>query len=159
MSSEMRLYWDSDVFIDRIEETPGRIHRLRPITDAAEHGHVIIVTSAFTMVEVVKLKKLGLLDEETEELVTKFFENEYINIRNLDRFVSERARPIVRKCGVKPPDAVHIATAILMKAEGRVEVMQTFDAGLIKLSGLVEVDELKIEEPPEPEATKTEPTR
>src|SRR5437867_135567 len=112
MSNERRLYWDSDAFIDFIEQTPGRIHRLQPIVTAAERGSVLIVTSAFTMAEVVKLKNLGLLDEQTEQLVADFFENDYISIRNVDRFVAERARPIVRKCSVKPPDAIQIATAI-----------------------------------------------
>jgi predicted nucleic acid-binding protein len=99
-----------------------------------------------TGTEVVKLKNLGLLDEQTEQLVADWFENDYISIRNVDRFVAEKARPIVRKCGVKPADATHIATAILME----VEVMHTFDVKLVGLSGLAEVGDLKIEEPPEP---------
>lgn len=146
MASERKLYWDSDVFIDLLEQTPGRIHRLAPIVTAAEHGSVVIVTSALTMVEVVKLKNLNLLDDQIEQLVAEFFENDYISIRNVDRFVAEKARPIVRKCGIKPPDAIQVATAILME----VDVMHTFDAKLIGLSGLVEIEELKIEVPPEP---------
>jgi predicted nucleic acid-binding protein len=146
MSSERRLYWDSDVIIDLLEQTQARIHRLLPIVTAAKRGSVIIVTSALTMVEVNKLKNLNLLDEQVEQIVMDFFENDYISIRNVDRFVAEKARPIARKCGVKPPDAIQIATAILME----VEVMHTFDGKLLGLSGLVEVEELKIEEPPEP---------
>jgi hypothetical protein len=145
MSSERKLLWDSDACIDLIERTPQRIHRLEPIVKAAEHGELIIVISAFTMVEVVKLKHLGLLDEQTEQLITDWFENDYISVRNVDRFVAEKARPIVRKFGVKPPDGIQIATAILME----VEVMHTFDAKLIGLSGLIELDKLRIEEPPE----------
>ena len=146
MPSERKVYWDSDVFIDLIEQTPSRIQRIQPIVTAAERGSIVIVTSALTMAEVVKLKNLGLLDEQTEQVVTDFFENDYISIRNVDRFVAERARPIVRKCCVKPPDAIQIATAILME----VEVMYTFDAKLVGLSGSDEVDKLKIEEPPAP---------
>lgn len=67
MGNDKLLYWDSVVFIDRIEQTPGRIHRLRPITNAALRGEVVIVTSALTMVEVVKLKNLNLLDPQTEQ--------------------------------------------------------------------------------------------
>jgi predicted nucleic acid-binding protein len=146
MSSERKLYWDSDVCIDLIERTPQRIHRLEPIVRAAERGELIIVISAFTEIEVVKLKNLGLLDEQTEQLIAEWFENDYISVRNVDRFVAEKARPIVRKCGIKPADATHIATAILMGAE----VMHTFDDKLIKLSKLVDIDELEIREPPEP---------
>src|SRR6266566_2197289 len=87
-------YWDSDVFISLLQRTPGRVEVLRTITDAAEHGSVRIVTSAFTMAEVVKLKELPLLDPQIEQLIVGFFENDYIVVRNVDRFVAERARPI-----------------------------------------------------------------
>lgn len=58
-------------------------------------------------------------------LVTEFFENPFIELRNLDRFVAEKARPIVRQFGLKPPDAIHVATAILMK----VDLLHTFGKG------------------------------
>jgi predicted nucleic acid-binding protein len=145
MSIDKRLYWDSVAFIDFIEQTPGRIDKLQPVVEAAKLGDVLLITSAFTMVEVVKLTNLNLLDEQVEQLVTEFFENPYIAVRNLDRFVSEKARPIVRQFGLKPPDAVHVATALLMKAD----VLHTFDhRHLIPLSGKIEG--LRIEEPPDP---------
>ena len=110
---------------------------------AAKSGGCGIVTSALTLVEIAKLKGLTATDEDKEALIEKAFENEYISVRNVDRFVAERARHIVRKCAVEPPDAIHLATAILMDAH----VMQTFDNGLIKLTGLDELGGLRIEEP------------
>jgi predicted nucleic acid-binding protein len=136
-----KVYWDSVVFIDLIEQTPGRIERIRPLVESAINDKLIIVTSAFTMAEVVKLKNLNLLDEDAERRVTEFFENQYLSIRNVDRFVAEAARPIVRKHGVKPPDAIHLATAILSK----VAVLHTFDEPLLKLDG--KIDGLPIKEP------------
>jgi predicted nucleic acid-binding protein len=136
-----KIYWDSVVFIDLIEETPGRISRLQSVIERAMKQEVVIVTCALTMVEVVKLKNLNLLDEDAERRVTEFFENAYISVRNVDRFVAEAARPIVRKDGIKPPDAIHVATAILSK----VEVLHTFDQPLLKQNG--KVDGLRIEEP------------
>lgn len=136
-----KIYWDSVVFIDLIEETPGRISRLQSVIERAMKQEVVIVTCALTMVEVVKLKNLNLLDEDAERRVTEFFENAYISVRNVDRFVAEAARPIVRKDGIKPPDAIHVATAILSK----VEVIHTFDQPLLKQNG--KVDGLRIEEP------------
>ena len=90
-----KIYWDSVVFIDLIEETPGRISRLQSVIERAMKQEVVIVTSALTMVEVVKLKNLNLLDEDAERRVTEFFENAYISVRNVDRFVAEAARPSV----------------------------------------------------------------
>ncbi len=136
-----KIYWDSVVFIDLIEETPGRIYKLKPVIERAMKQEVVIVTSALTMVEVVKLTNLNLLDEDAERRVTEFFENAYINVRNVDRFVAEAARPIVRKHGIKPPDAIHVATAILSK----VDVLHTFDQPLLRHNG--KVDGLRIEEP------------
>jgi predicted nucleic acid-binding protein len=112
-----KLYWDSVVFINLIEETIGRVERIRPHVQSAIDEKSVIVTSAFTMAEVVKLTNLNLLDEDAERRVTEFFENPYISVRNVDRFVAEAARPIVRKHGIKPPDAIHVATAILSKAD------------------------------------------
>jgi predicted nucleic acid-binding protein len=57
-----KLYWDSVVFIDLIEQTPGRIDKIRPIIESAMQDQLVIVTSAFTMTEVVKLTNLMLLD-------------------------------------------------------------------------------------------------
>jgi predicted nucleic acid-binding protein len=143
--TDQRPRWDSDVIIARIQRTKGRIHRLEPITESAERGDTTIIVSALAMVEVVKLKDLGLLDPQTEQLVTDFFENPYVAVRNVDRFVAEKARPIVRAFNLKPTDAIQIATAILMKSD----VLHTFDANhLLRLNG--KVDGLRIEEPPEP---------
>jgi predicted nucleic acid-binding protein len=136
-----KLYWDSVVFINLIEETIGRVERIRPHLQSAIDEKSVIVTSAFTMAEVVKLTNLNLLDEDAERRVTEFFENPYISVRNVDRFVAETARPIVRKHGIKPPDAIHVATAILSKAD----VLHTFDQTLLRLNG--KIDGLRIEEP------------
>ncbi|HLJ13257.1 MAG TPA: type II toxin-antitoxin system VapC family toxin [Bryobacteraceae bacterium] len=141
-------YWDSDVFISRIQKTLGRIEDLRAITDAAERGDVTIVTSFLTEVEVVKLKELGLLDEETERMVAQFFENDYLSVRVVDRFVAEKARPIVRQFKLKPTDAVHVATALLME----VDVLHTYDERhLLPLNGQIDKldggSKLRIEKP------------
>jgi predicted nucleic acid-binding protein len=112
------------------------------VIEKARSGEVVIVTSALTMVEVVKITELGLLDQDTEQLVADFFENDFISLRNVDRFVAERARPLVREFNLKPADAIQVATALLMK----VDVMHTYDEKhLLKLNG--KIDGLRIELP------------
>lgn len=144
MPNDHLIYWDSDVFIHRIEETPDKIQTLRAITDAAERGEVRIVTSALTLVEVSKLNNLELLPEWTEQRVIEFFENEYISVRTVDRFVAAMARPIIRGHNLKPPDAIHVATAIM----ARVNVMHTYDGEkLLPLTGRIHQPPLRIEEP------------
>lgn len=54
MENDHLIYWESSVFIDLIEKTPGRIEILQSIVQAAERGEVRIVTSALTLAEVSK---------------------------------------------------------------------------------------------------------
>jgi len=144
MPNDSLLYWDSSVFIDLIEKTPSRIDTLEAIVSSAERGAARIVTSALTLAEVSKLRNLGLLPEWKEKLIIKFFENDYITVRNVDRITSEHARPIIRGHDLKPIDALHVATAILAS----VQVLHTYDTNdLIKLDRKIGIPTLRIEEP------------
>ncbi|MGI8746699.1 MAG: type II toxin-antitoxin system VapC family toxin [Bryobacteraceae bacterium] len=118
-------YWDSCVFIDRIEaKNLSRIDVLRAMTDAAERGELKIVSSTLSMAEVVKLSNLTDIDNESkEQLIVDFFDNDYIHVRNIDPRISWLARKIIRDHNLKPPDAIHVATAIL----NHVEVLHTYD--------------------------------
>lgn len=127
------IYWDSCVFIDRIQRTPGRIAVIEQITNAAERGDVVLVTSALTLAEVVKGPE-GLLPVEQEQLIIGLFENPYIRLRPVDRLVAEKAREVGRLCSMKPPDAIHVATAILASD---VSVLHTFDEAMIRKCSLV----------------------
>ncbi|HEV3482987.1 MAG TPA: type II toxin-antitoxin system VapC family toxin [Candidatus Acidoferrales bacterium] len=144
MANDHLLYWESSVFIDLIERTAERIQTLDAIVASAEKGEVRIVTSAFTLTEVSKLNNLGLLPEWKEKLIVKFFENDWIVVRNVDRITAEHARPIIRHHALKPPDALHVATALLAK----VDVLHTYDGDhLLPLDRKIGVPALRIEQP------------
>ncbi len=49
-------YWDSTVFIALLTGEEGRVDNVEQILEEAESGEVFIVTSSFTLVEVIKLK-------------------------------------------------------------------------------------------------------
>jgi predicted nucleic acid-binding protein len=67
----------------------------------------------------------------TSDKLAEFFENDYILLTNLDRMVAERGRELMIAYGsLKPPDAVHLATAAISPG---VEEMHTFDDRLLKL--------------------------
>jgi predicted nucleic acid-binding protein len=114
---------------------------------AAEAGEVLIVTSSLTIAEVVKLKRATPIPRESAELVRAFFRRSYIIIRELDRFLAERAQEVVWDYGVEPKDAVHVATALATE----VVQLDTFDARLIAKSGTIGSPPLRIGRPFVPE--------
>ena len=109
----------------------------------AETGEVKILTSAFTLTEVIWLKGHSKLPKEREQMIREFFEQPFILLANVDRATAEEARNLVWEYDVRPADCIHLATAVRQKAE----VMDTFDQGLIDLSGKLGQPLLRIGKP------------
>ena len=125
-----RRYWDADVFLGWFLNEPDKVEKCRGVVKSAEDGDIEIVTSAITLVEVIKLKGQSQLKKSDEETIHKFFEQEFIAVRVVDRPIAERARNLIWEHNIKPKDAIHVATALKLK----ISIMDTFDGGLIKLS-------------------------
>ena len=137
-----RVYWDACVWIALIQRekiplpnggTEDRETMSRMVIEAAKNGTLEILTSTFCLVEVCRApgSKITISDKLAE-----FFENDYILLIYLDRMVAERSRELMIAYGdLKPPDAVHVATAAVSPG---VEEMHTFDDRLIKLDGLID---------------------
>ena len=110
----IKRYWDSCNWISLIaEDEQRRADTCQRILSDAEAGKCVIVTSTLTLAEVVKVKGQPLLSEEQERIIITFFEHEYIAIHDVTRRVAEYARNLARNHGLKPPDSIHLATAIL----------------------------------------------
>jgi predicted nucleic acid-binding protein len=124
-------YWDSVVFLGWLAKEPDKFERCRGVIRAAEAGHLRIVTSSYTLVEVIKLKGGKPIAPEAETMITAFFQQPYIIVRQLDRRIAEFARSLIWNQGVGQKDSVHLATALLAKLKH----FDTFDNGLVKLSG------------------------
>jgi len=142
MPSEDVVYWDSDLFISRIQRTPGRIEVLEELSNMAERGELKIATSAFALVEVAKLDDSDLLPDEQEQAIVAFFENPYIVVIPLDELAARLARQLIRdNRGLKGKDAVHVASAI----RRGIPIMHAYDRGILRLDG--SVPNLRIEQP------------
>lgn len=131
MSQPDRRYWDSCAFLGWLNDEPDKIDECTSVIRPAERGEVEIVTSAVTLTEVVRLKGAPALPREKEQAIRDFFENDYIIVANLDRWVAERARQLVWEHGLKPKDALHLATAL----ETECPHLDSFDGDLIGLDG------------------------
>ena len=110
-------------------------------------GKAWVVTSAFTLVEVLRLKDKAPIPPADAQKVRKFFESEYVSLYDVDRMVAEKAQDVVWNYGVKPKDAVHIATALSVGANVAIDQLDTFDGGLIALSGQIGTPPLAIGRP------------
>ena len=136
-------YWDSDVFLGLLNEEKDKVDKCRGVIRLAEDDKIVIVTSALTLTEVVWIKGLPRLSEKSENKIRKFFEQEYIAVRVVDRVIAEEARQLIWKHSVKPKDAIHIATAMLLN----IPTLDTFDGELYKLNGKIGNPALRIGPP------------
>ncbi|MBW4680668.1 MAG: PIN domain-containing protein [Microcoleus vaginatus WJT46-NPBG5] len=144
-SSKLLHYWDSCTFLALLKNETDKINECISVIKAAQSGQVRIVTSTLTFIEVVKLEKgKPKLPKEDEEKIRAFFKHEWISIYDVDRKIAELARELMWQYeGLKPKDSTHVATAVRAK----VNVLDTFDDGLIKLSSKIGDPPLIIQRP------------
>lgn len=139
-----QFYWDSNSFSGYLNDEADKVVDCESVLKEAEKGHIFLVTSALTLAEVLFIRGGPKLPPEKREVVEIFFKADYITVRNVTRATSELARDIFWDHGIKPKDAVHVATACLYK----IPVFHTFDGDLLAKDG-IEINgyALRIEKP------------
>jgi predicted nucleic acid-binding protein len=142
VSREIR-YWDANAFLAYFLEEADRVDSCEAVLEDAEKGKILIVTSALTLAEVLALRGAKRLrpNPKLKKKVIEFFKNEYIAVQNVTREIAELARDLVWDKGIKPKDAIHVASAIAAEAP----VFETYDKPLRKKGPKVG---LIIREPP-----------
>ncbi len=144
MSNSLIQYWDSDVLIHALQRTPGHLAELEPLITEAENGNIQILLSTFTLMEIYKdLDGVNAISKEDDELITAFFENPYFIFKDVTHPIALSTRQISREFGIKPKDAVHVATALYYN----VPVLFSYDDGLLKKSGKIGNPPLEIIKP------------
>ena len=116
MTSPQRRLWDTSVIIDFLEGTSRASPSVPLIIEEARRGDTKIFVSTLAEAEVVKIN--GVLTAQQESMIAEFFSRSYVVRAQLDQRVAAIARRITRTTSldpnmrtIKPPDAVHIATA------------------------------------------------
>lgn len=96
-------------------------------------GVVEIVVSAIALVEVLARNRTSGIDDQK---VRDFFDNDYILLVNVDKHLGDFARRLMfaGHGGLKPPDAIHVATACV----ANVDEFHTFDDRLLALDGVID---------------------
>jgi len=141
-TSASRVAWDSCTWIAHIQRerilgpdgktvVEDRGAMCRPVLDAAERGVIEIVVSAIALVEVLARNRTSGIDDQR---VRDLFDNDYILLVNVDKQLGDFARRLMLAGhpGLKPPDAIHLATACV----ANVDEFHTFDDRLLALDGV-----------------------
>jgi predicted nucleic acid-binding protein len=111
-----RPYLDASVFIawvkGEVVDGVDRADIVEHILTLAQRGAYKVHTSALTLAEVHQKRGYdSLRDQEDEELLA-FFEHDFIEIIDVDRLIGEEANRLCRRHGLRPNDAIHIASAL-----------------------------------------------
>ncbi len=138
------VYWDSDCFLGLLNREQDKIQKCQSVIKNAEKGKLVIVTSAITFIEVIKMKGKKQVPRKVEKIIQKFFLNPFMSIHNVDRDVGIKARDLMWKNkALKPKDSIHVATALIQK----IPELHTFDKYLLSLDSKYGNPPLKICEP------------
>ena len=128
-----RRLWDSVVVLGYLAGYDDLKPDCPLIIQQAQRGDLEIIVSEMAKVEVAYLT--GHSDSESEALIREFFSRDYIIPVNVDAPISTIARNLIRKYRngpkIKPPDAIHLATAI----QWHIPVIETTDTDFLKLDG------------------------
>lgn len=142
-SAYQKPYLDSSVFVSWIKgEVIAGVDRTRiasHILKCAERGDFVVHTSTLTLAEVHKLRKGPILPEDEDQKMLAYFENDFIQLIDVDRSIGEHANSLCRKHGLYPNDAIHLACAL----RARCDVLLAWDNRFVK----AQHPDIPIEEP------------
>lgn len=152
MKIKPKYYWDANVFLSHIKgknkgenRTKEETTNLQAVVQEVDENKVILVTSAFTSIEVLA----GKLTNEQKQRYDSIFQRPNIVVINVHPGIVEKAAEIREYYlalgkSIKSPDSIHLATALLVG----VDVLHTFDSDdLIPLDGNVMGHNLRISKP------------
>jgi len=157
MVKPRRVAWDACTWIATIIQetvptkgggTEDRGLLCNHVIELATRKTIEIATSGLSLAEVCKDESVK---NEDADVLSDFFRNDYILIVPVDRYVGTLARQLMQggHAGLRPPDAVHLATAMVCDASE----FHTFDKALLRLDQQIRMPSgglLNICKPPEP---------
>ena len=115
-----RPYLDSSVYIAAIvgeEAEPGKSDLSAQILELGRSGSFQAIASTFVFAEVIKDRKRDALDPDQETLIDQYLNQDFITWVEVDLPLAKKARSLSRFQGLKPADAVHVASALRAKCD------------------------------------------
>ncbi|MGH1576386.1 type II toxin-antitoxin system VapC family toxin [Planktotalea sp.] len=143
MAKRIRIYWDACTWLAIVNEEravpqgggkppENRFSMCQNIIERAENDEFEIVVSAFTLAEVCKSKTATT---ENPSKLPAFLDHDYILVVPVDKDVALKAQTLQTSglFGLKPADAVHIASA----QRANVTEIHSFDGDFLSLDGQI----------------------
>lgn len=115
-----RPYLDSSVYISAIvgeEAEPGKSDLSGQILELGRTGRFQVIASTFVYAEVIKDRMRDPLDPDQEALIDQYLSQDFITWVEVDLPIAKKARSISRFQGLKPVDAIHVASALRAKCD------------------------------------------
>jgi predicted nucleic acid-binding protein len=144
LTNPKTICWDTNCFCAWFNKEANRYDICAAIIEAAQNNEVKLYTSFLALAEIAKIP--NEYPSEAEDTIAEFFKSrQYITLVSVDWSVTRIARDLRRRFeGLDGRDAVHLATAIRVKAD----VLHTYDKNdLLKLNGKIPGYSLSIIEP------------
>jgi predicted nucleic acid-binding protein len=108
-----RPYVDTSVYLAAINDEIDRAPIAREIFEAAGRGDIAIVASTFVAAEIIRPRwEPAPLPEDKERIIDEVLPASRIIWVELDLPLATDARRLARRHGLKPGDAVHLASAL-----------------------------------------------
>lgn len=129
MRSRGDVYWDTCVWLELLDGSSDRRAQVEALFISARAGGFRIYTSAVTLFETQRLSPenpgKGVLSDQAKSKIDALWEERCITVVEVTRQIALQARDIVRSGVIrgKPPDAIHIASALRVG----VRELHTFD--------------------------------
>lgn len=130
-------YWDSCVFLAYLNGEPERAGVIEDLFENIRaDDKQYVLTSTLSIVEVAHViseKRMNQLQPDVEERIDALWQNSTVRLVEPHVLIMQRARQLIRvgiemKWTIKPPDAVHLATADWVnKQVGPVIEWQSYD--------------------------------
>src|SRR6187455_3467891 len=112
----MQLYLDANVIIYSVEQLPEYVGPIGEWVARVEGARGRLITSNLSRLE-CRVGPLRRRDEALRTRFDEFFEGADLTVLDLGRDVLDRATELRATYGFRTPDALHLATAILIEAD------------------------------------------
>ena len=123
-----RIYWDTMLFVYLFEEHPVHCERVDCISKAMDLRRDQLCTSVFTLAELlVGPRKRG--DADAQASIRRALRPPRVELIPFTTGTAERYSQIRAEHRIKPPDAIHLASA----ADAGVDLFLTNDRQLLKV--------------------------